>query len=79
LNANSKIRTLAAALLVAVLLTAVAALALAAPRPGKGQASAAQYAYGQNKVSICHKDKTIQVAQPAVKAHLGHGDTLGSC
>jgi hypothetical protein len=35
--------------------------------------------YGQNKVTICHKGKTMQVPEPAVKAHTGHGDTLGPC
>jgi hypothetical protein len=39
---------------------------------------------GQEKVLICHKpDKkgghTISVAEPAVLAHLGHGDILGPC
>ncbi|WP_396635244.1 hypothetical protein [Maribacter sp. R86514] len=31
------------------------------------------------KVLICHKGKTICVAQAAVQAHLEHGDTLGAC
>jgi hypothetical protein len=31
------------------------------------------------KVSLCHRGHTITVAQAAVPAHLGHGDTLGSC
>lgn len=31
------------------------------------------------KVSICHKGQTLEVAEPAVEAHLGHGDTLGPC
>ncbi|SMC79993.1 T9SS type A sorting domain-containing protein [Cellulophaga tyrosinoxydans] len=31
------------------------------------------------KVLICHKGKTICVAQAAVKAHLEHGDTIGAC
>jgi len=35
-------------------------------------------------VTICHNASknnphTITVAQPAVKAHLAHGDTLGEC
>ncbi len=33
----------------------------------------------KGKVEICHKGKTITVSESAVKAHLGHGDTLGSC
>jgi hypothetical protein len=31
------------------------------------------------KVVICHNGKTISVAEPAVAAHLAHGDTLGPC
>jgi hypothetical protein len=49
-------------------------------------ASAAQYQYGpggkqygKHRVAICHKGHTIRVAQPAVKAHLRHGDKLGPC
>ncbi len=34
---------------------------------------------GQPKVTICHKGREISVAEPAVQAHLNHGDTLGSC
>ncbi len=34
---------------------------------------------GQPKVTICHKGETLSVAQPAVQAHLGHGDSLGPC
>ena len=48
---------------------------------------AAQYQYGSgagqyggHKVLLCHKGRhTISVGQPAVKAHLRHGDTLGTC
>ena len=31
------------------------------------------------KVVLCHKGNTIEVAEPAVDAHLKHGDTLGAC
>jgi hypothetical protein len=41
--------------------------------------SAAQYAYGKNRVTVCHNGHTIKIAQPAVAAHLRHGDTLGTC
>jgi hypothetical protein len=40
---------------------------------------------GQNKVLVCHKPNnkkgghTISIAEPAVPAHLAHGDTLGAC
>lgn len=40
--------------------------------------SANQYQYGE-KVTICHKGKTITVSGNAVAAHVGHGDTLGPC
>lgn len=38
----------------------------------------------QEKVTICHKpgtpaEKTMQVAGPAVSAHIAHGDTMGPC
>ena len=31
------------------------------------------------KVVICHKGQTLEVAEPAVQAHLSHGDSLGAC
>ncbi len=31
------------------------------------------------KITICHKGKTIKVDESAVAAHLAHGDTLGAC
>lgn len=34
---------------------------------------------GQPKVTLCHKGQTLSVAQPAVAAHLAHGDSLGAC
>lgn len=33
----------------------------------------------EDKVTLCHKGNTIEVAQSAVQAHLDHGDTLGAC
>ena len=40
----------------------------------------ARFAAGKTeKVTICHKGKTITVGAPAVDAHLRHGDTLGPC
>jgi hypothetical protein len=32
-----------------------------------------------DKVAICHKGKAIYVNGAAVKAHLGHGDYMGTC
>ena len=31
------------------------------------------------KTTLCHRGQTLQVAEAAVQAHLGHGDTLGAC
>jgi len=34
----------------------------------------------QTKITICHKGKnTLTVAEPAVAAHLAHGDAMGPC
>ncbi len=36
--------------------------------------------HGQDKVAVCHKGKkTLWVAEPAVRAHLDHGDRRGPC
>ncbi len=76
------------AVLATVLFLSVAALATGKPgkpnpgkpNPGKGaKVSTAQYQYGKTKVTICHKGKTITVGQPAVRAHVRHGDTVGAC
>ena len=41
--------------------------------------SAAQYQYGK-KTTVCHKGKkSISIGNPAVPAHLRHGDTVGPC
>ena len=40
--------------------------------PGKSQ-------YGRTKVTICHKGKTIKIAQAALPAHKRHGDVEGTC
>ena len=34
---------------------------------------------GQDKVTLCHKAKTITVGAQAQAAHLRHGDSLGAC
>jgi hypothetical protein len=34
---------------------------------------------GQERVTICHKGKTITVSDCAVPAHLRHGDSVGAC
>ena len=33
----------------------------------------------KDKVTICHKGHTLRIPRPALRAHLNHGDTLGSC
>jgi hypothetical protein len=71
-----RLRVAAAAALAISLLAAFAALG------GVGVAqsaiSAAQYQYG-HKVTICHKGKTISVGKAAERAHVRHGDTVGTC
>jgi hypothetical protein len=34
---------------------------------------------GRQKVTICHKGRTINVNESALQAHLNHGDTEGGC
>jgi hypothetical protein len=34
---------------------------------------------GEDKVVLCHKNKTLTVGAPAQAAHLRHGDSLGGC
>ncbi|MCU7549946.1 SBBP repeat-containing protein [Chitinophagaceae bacterium LB-8] len=45
------------------------------------QSSVTDISCGQNgdKVMVCHKGKTLCIAQSAVEAHLKHGDQLGGC
>ncbi len=65
-------RRLGASAILAVALVALAAAASASAHgAGKGK--------GREKVAVCHKGHAIRVGQPAVRAHLRHGDTLGSC
>ncbi len=60
-----------ASALLAVALVALTAAAGASAHGGKGK--------GREKVAICHKGHLIRVGKPAVRAHLRHGDVLGSC
>ena len=34
---------------------------------------------GEEKVVVCHKGKTLEIAKPALEAHLKPGDTRGPC
>lgn len=44
---------------------------------GKGKANNEK---GVKKVAVCHKGKkTLYLPEPAVEAHLAHGDQLGEC
>ena len=60
----------AIALAVALSALGVAGCVAVAP-PGPGG--------GQEKVLVCHKGKTLEVAAPALDAHLRHGDPRGPC
>lgn len=33
----------------------------------------------EEKVFVCHKGKTLEIARAALEAHLKHGDTEGAC
>lgn len=57
----------------AIVLTTSSPSNVDAKPPGNGKGK------GQEKVTICHKGHTITIAEPALAAHLAHGDTLGSC
>jgi hypothetical protein len=37
------------------------------------------YSDDNDKVTLCHKGHTIKVSRSALRAHLDHGDTIGSC
>jgi hypothetical protein len=72
-----KLRLLAGGLVagLAVVVLSGVALANGGDKPGDNQGEGK----GRTKVVLCHKGRTIRVAEPAVKAHLRHGDTLGAC
>ena len=67
---SRKLQLVLVAVLTAALFLSVAALAAVGKgkpgKPGKGKTpSAAQYQYGKQKVTLCHKGKTITVGAPA--------------
>jgi hypothetical protein len=49
------------------------------PRAGVAQNGDGGGGNGQQKVTLCHKGKTLTVGAPAHAAHLRHGDTEGPC
>ena len=57
----------------AVLRGLVAAAGLSLSRHPRAQAAR------QEKFTVCHKGRLIEVAAPAVQAHVDHGDTIGFC
>jgi hypothetical protein len=91
---NARVTSLAILLVVAVLALAGVSLA-GNGKGHKGHhhgdkpksSSSAQYQYGSggkqyghHKVAVCHKGRrTLWLPQPAVRAHLRHGDKLGVC
>jgi hypothetical protein len=79
MRTKNKMRTIAqigAALAIALPLTA---FAITSTGGGSFLGNVASAGYGQAKVEICHKGKTMTVAAPAVPTHQDHGDTLGAC
>jgi hypothetical protein len=83
-QAGVRVRSVIAALVAVGLLATLGVLAGASWATG-GSSNAFQYQYG-GKVTICHHTHskknpwvTISVSQSALKAHLKHGDTLGTC
>ena len=55
----------------ASLLFALTAPSVAAPPAGVGG--------GKEKMTVCHKGKTITISAPAAKGHVKHGGTPGAC
>lgn len=37
------------------------------------------YRDGKNKVTICHKGRSVSINESGLSGHLGHGDSMGSC
>jgi hypothetical protein len=50
------------------------------PSSAQYQYSSGGKQYGHHKVAVCHKGhRTLWLPQPAVRAHLRHGDKPGVC
>lgn len=57
-----------------LLISAIAVISFAFNSPTSQTERAAR-----DKVTLCHKGKTIKVDESAVAAHLAHGDSMGAC
>ncbi len=53
------------------LITGVFGCAVVDDRAGPGNSP--------DKSFVCHKGKTLDIAEPAVNAHVNHGDRRGAC
>src|SRR4051812_8139958 len=53
--------------------------ALEAKKGGNGKAKHKGHGKKKPKAPICPQGQTITVGQPAVSAHLPHGDPVGAC
>src|SRR5215211_7020070 len=70
MSRNVSILSVVAAVMVVSVLS-VATVAFAEQEDGVG--------LGQPKVPLCHNGHTISVGEPAMVAHLAHGDTRVAC
>lgn len=44
-----------------------------------GQGAMADSDDDKGKVSVCHNGRTVSINSSGLQAHLGHGDSMGSC
>jgi hypothetical protein len=77
-------RTSVAVRVAGAIAAGAATVALVPLLPAVGQQSPPVGQQSPPRVTVCHKpgtpaQKTMTLPQPAVEAHLRHGDTLGSC
>jgi hypothetical protein len=49
------------------------------PEPEEPEVSEPDPSTGKGKIRVCHKNKTISVAEAALEKHLNHGDSIGPC
>jgi hypothetical protein len=58
---------------IALMVAMTATVAVAQPEKAKA------YGYGLERQPICHNGHTLYLPEPAIDAHMGHGDTSGVC